>query len=154
MERAGGPVRVIGRLMPSGAWVGIESPARGYQLVFGAPDGTWLPDQDEDSEAARSGLVAAAILYFLALLPAPPGELEATQADMAALLTDLRARMSGPDRSLADEALDAVDDGLPADAVVLRLQRLLPPGSPDAAELLNARYETLSAGTQARGAPL
>ena len=82
--------------------------------------------------------------YFLASLPEPPGELEATQADMAALLTDLRARMTGSDRALASEALDAVDDGLPGDAVVLRLQRLLPPDSPDPAELLQARYRDLS----------
>lgn len=146
MERAGGPVRVIGRLMPSGAWVGIEPVAGAYRLVFGTVDGAWLPDRGDDTAAVRSGLVAAAILYFLASLPDPPGELEATQADMAALLTDLRARSPGPDRALVDEALDAVDDGLPADAVVLRLQRLLPADSPDPTDLLDARYRVLRTG--------
>jgi len=150
VERAGGPVRVIGRLMPSGAWVGIEPVAGAHRLVFGTPDGTWLPDQGDDPAAARSALVAAAILYFLASLPDPPGELEATQADMAALLTDLLARSIGPDRSLAEEALDAVDDGLPADAVVLRLQRLLPADSRDPADLLEGRYRTLSQSGRSR----
>ena len=144
MGRPGGPVRAIGRLAPSGAWVGIEPLASGYRLVFGAPNGVLVPDLSDDPGVVRAGLVAAAIVYFLASLSDPPGELEATQADMAALLTDLRARMPGSDRALASEALDAVDDGLPADAVVLRLQRLLPPGSPDAAELLEARYRVLS----------
>lgn len=143
MGRAGGPVRAIGRLAPSGAWVGIEPLAGGYRLVFGAPNGALVPDPTDDPAEIRGGVVAAAIVYFLASLPDPPGELEATQADMAALLTDLRGRMTGSDRALADEALDAVDDGLPTDAVVLRLQRLLPPGSPDPAELLEARYRTL-----------
>ncbi len=46
MERAGGPVRAIGRLAPSGAWVGIEPLASGYRLVFGAPDGALVPDLD------------------------------------------------------------------------------------------------------------
>ncbi len=144
MERAGGPVRAIGRLAPSGAWVGIEPLPSGYRLVFGAPDGALVPDPTDDPAGIRAGLVAAAIVYFLASLADPPGELEATQADMAALLTDLRSRVTGSDRALAAEALDAVDDGLPADAVVLRLQRLLPPGSPDAAELLETRYRVLS----------
>ena len=144
MGRAGGPVRAIGRLAPSGAWVGIEPLASGYRLVFGAPDGSLLTDKTDDPDGVRAGLVAAAIVYFLASLAEPPGALEATQADMAALLTDLRARTTGPDRALVAEALDAVDDGLPADAVVLRLQRLLPPASPDATELLEGRYRSLS----------
>jgi hypothetical protein len=142
--RAGGPVRAIGRLAPSGVWVGIEPLPSGYRLVFGAPDGSFLADRTDDPDLVRAGLVAAAIVYFLASLAEPPGALEATQADMAALLIDLRARTTGPDRALAAEALDAVDDGLPADAVVLRLQRLLPHASPDATELLEARYRGLS----------
>jgi hypothetical protein len=70
-----------------------------------------------DAAEARAGLAAAASAYFLASLDPPPPDLEATHADVAALVRSLAAD---------PEAIDAIDDGLPGDAVALRLATLLP----------------------------
>ena len=51
------------------------------------------------------------------MLAPPPPDLEATQADVAELVRSLAAD---------PEAIDAIDDGLPGDAVALRLATLLP----------------------------
>jgi hypothetical protein len=111
--------------------------------VFGLPGGAVIEDPTSDPVALREGLVAAAVSFFLAGLAEPPAELEATQADVAGLVTSL-ASGSGPiDDAAAREALDAIDDGLPGDAVALRLQRLLPPGA-DPLAILGDRLAAVS----------
>jgi hypothetical protein len=89
--------------------------------------------------AKRAGLAALACTFFLAALDDPPQELEATHADIANLVMSLTSRSDlDEDPGAAREALDAIDDGLPADAVALRLHRLLPPGA-DAMTILRDR---------------
>lgn len=132
-----GPVRAIGRLGPGEPWVGFAPSAEGHRLVFGRADGSLATDPTTDPVDRRAGLVAAAVAFFLALLPDPPAELEATQADIAGLVSGLVAGGVG-DAGPGREALDAIDDGLPAEAVALRLQRLLPAGA-DALAILRAR---------------
>ncbi|RPH34733.1 MAG: hypothetical protein EHM90_05605, partial [Chloroflexi bacterium] len=119
----GGSVRAIGRLGPEGPWVGFASSADGHRLVFGRADGSVAFDPTTDPGERRAGLVAAAVTFFLAALADPPAELEATQADIASLVSGLAT--GEVDAAAAwQEALDAIDDGLPAEAVALRLQRL------------------------------
>lgn len=140
MSRAAGPVRAIGRL-PEGPLVGIEPDPDGYRLAFGLPDGTWLADPATDALERRSGLVAGAIAFFLASLDDPPAELEATHADIARAVGSLASSLTMPEeRATISQALDAVDDGLPADAVALRLLPLLPLPDADPVEILRARY--------------
>lgn len=139
----GGPVRAIGRLGPDGPWVGFAQSPDGYRLVFGRVDGSVATDPATDPGDRRAGLVAAAVTFFLAALDDPPAELEATQADIAGLVSDLAAEDVG-DAGAWQEALDAIDDGLPAEAVALRLQRLLPADA-DALTLLRARARLASA---------
>ncbi len=145
MTPAAGPVRAFGRLRPDGPWVGFEPGPGGYRLVVGWPDGTIRADRTEDPTEIRDGLVAGAIGFYLATFDDPPVELEATQADLGALVGHLVAHDRDPGWvTEATEALDAIDDGLAGDAVALRLQRLLPRGS-DALEILHRRAASLSA---------
>ena len=142
MPRTEAPVRAIGRLTPDGPWVGIQPDGAGYRLVFGLAEGALLADATTDPAARRAGLLAAAIAHFLGLLTDPPPELEATQADFAGLLVTLATDREGKARAAAQEALDAIDDGIQADAVALRLQQLLPPGA-DAVAILRGRIARL-----------
>lgn len=151
MSRVAGPVRVIGRL-PDGPLVGIEPAGDGYRLVFVLPDGTWLADPATDPLERRSGLVAGAIAFFLASLDAPQADLEATQADLARVIASLSPSLTSPEEdATASQALDAVDDGLPADAVALRLLPLLPSPDADPVEILRARYATATRAVRRRG---
>jgi hypothetical protein len=132
-------VRAIGRLEPDGVWVGFADEAGGYRLVFGSPTGAVVADAATDPGERRAALVAAAIAFYLEALPDPPAELEATQADVARLVASLVTNAtSAADAALGREALDAIDDGLPSDAVALRLQQLLPAGA-DPLEILRDR---------------
>lgn len=141
MSRAAEPVRVIGRLPPDGPLVGIEPGGDGYRLAFGLADGTWLADPTTDPVDRRAGLVASAIAFFLASLDYPPAEMEATQADLARVVESLARDLTSPEeRATASQALDAVDDGLPADAVALRLLPLLPLSDADPVEILRVGY--------------
>jgi hypothetical protein len=112
--------------------------------VFGPAGGPALEDPTTDPADVRAGLVAAAIAFFLAVLDDPPVELEATHADVAGLVRSLAtsptASESDAERLATREAVDAIDDGLPADAVALRLQRLLPPGA-DAVTIIRDRLD-------------
>jgi hypothetical protein len=138
-----GPVRAIGRLGPGEPWVGFAASADGHRLVFGRADGSLATDPTTNRVDRQAGLVAAAVAFFLALLADPPAELEATQADIAGLVSGLvteGVEDAGPER----EALDAIDDGLPAEAVALRLQRLLPAGA-EALTILRARARRATA---------
>ena len=88
--------------------------------------------------------MAVAIAFFLSSLPDPPVELEATQADLARLVSSLVIEPpDAPQTTPAREALDAIDDGLPGDAVALRLGRMLPAGT-DAVAILRARADASS----------
>jgi hypothetical protein len=111
--------------------------------VFGLAGVAVVEDPTTDPLDRRKGLAAAAAAYFLAALDDPPVELEATQADVAALVTTLATGTGSEHDAAAREALDAIDDGLPADAVALRLQRLLPPGA-DPLTILRDRLAAVS----------
>jgi hypothetical protein len=144
MSRAAGPVHAVGRLAPDGSWVGFSWTPDGYRLVFGAADGSVRVDDIAHPAARRAGLVAVAIAFFLSSLPDPPAELEATQADLARLVSSLVIEpRNAPATTPAREALDAIDDGLPGDAVALRLGRMLPAGA-DAVAILRARAQPAS----------
>jgi hypothetical protein len=139
---ADAPVRAIGRLEPDGPYVGFQLGPHGHQLVFGMPDGSIRPDPTTGPAERNAGLVAGAIAYFLTAVTDPPPEFEATQADMAAVVISLAAELDGEPRRMAQEAVDAIDDGIHADSVALRLQRLLPPGA-DAVAILRDRLAQL-----------
>jgi hypothetical protein len=145
MPPAADRVRAIGRLAPGGPWIGFAATPSGHRLVVGEPDGSARVVQADDL-ASRAGLAAAASAYFLATLLPPPPDLEATQADIAGLVTSLaRSRPPDEDPAVTREVIDAIDDGLPGDAVALRLAPLLPPGA-DPVALLSA----LVAGSEPR----
>ena len=147
MSGAAEPVRAIGRLPADGPLVGIEATSGGYRLVFGLADGTWLADPTTGQLERRAGLAAGAIAFFLSSLEDPPAELEATQADLARVIESLAsAAESREERAAANQAVDAVDDGLAADAVALRLLPLLPSGPSDPVEILRARYARARSG--------
>ncbi len=144
MGGAAEPVHAVGRLAPDGSWVGFRRTPDGYRLVFGAADGSVRIDDTVHPAARRAGLVAVAIAFFLSSLPDPPAELEATQADLAGLVSSLVVQPPHPaDDTPARAALDAIDDGLPADAVALQLGRMLPAGA-DAVAILRSRAESPS----------
>jgi hypothetical protein len=115
----------VGRIGPGDAWVGFGVDGADYHLVLGAPDG-------ERRVPADAGLLLAlAIAYFEEALGEPPVELEATHQDMAALVRHVASGEADPARRrLLDEAVDAIDDGLGADAVAGRLAAAMP-GTPN-----------------------
>jgi hypothetical protein len=110
-----GPV-AVGRLAPDGAWVGFAADGAGYRLAIGDGDRVRLLGANADL------LLALAIAYFEeALDEAPPG-LEATHADVSELVRHVAQAEEEPARArLLAEAVDAIDDGLGADAVATRL---------------------------------
>jgi hypothetical protein len=113
-QSAEGPC-AVGRLTPQGPWIGFQPAASGYRFVVG------LNGALRSSEADVDLLLALAIAYFTEALEAAPPEMEATQADLSALITDLAQRETDARvRSLLGEALDAIDDGLAGDAVAGR----------------------------------
>jgi hypothetical protein len=112
----------VGRLGPSGPWVGFAPTLDdGYALVVGADDG--------DAAAATADpddLVALAIAYFADELPEPPESLAATHGDIGALIRHVAEGATDATRVIQlAEAVDAIDDGLAADVVVGRLSRCL-----------------------------
>jgi hypothetical protein len=105
----------IGRIGPDGPWVGFVRADGAYRLAVGLPDGV-------RSEPADAGvLLAMAIAYFEDALEDPPPDIEATQADLSALVRHLALHEPSAERRLLDEAVDAIDDGLAVDAVINRL---------------------------------
>ena len=110
-----GPV-AVGRLAPDGAWVGFAADAGGYCLAVG--DGERVRLLDADAET----LLALAIAYFEEALDEAPAGLEATHADVSELVRHVALAEPEPSRArLLAEAVDAIDDGLGADAVATRL---------------------------------
>ena len=108
--------RAIGRIRDGGPWIGFQPVDTGYLLVVGS-------DATVRSRVADADLLLAlAIAYFEEAFPDPPPELEATQADVSALVRHVAAEESDPARQrLLGIAVDAIDDGLAGDAVANRL---------------------------------
>jgi hypothetical protein len=101
--------------------VGFIANGAGFHLAFAQPGEAVTISQAQGSTRIAE-LLAATIAYFEEALEPPPPELEATQADLAGLLSWMAA--TEPDagrRRVVREALDAIDDGLAGDAVVARL---------------------------------
>ena len=130
----------LGRLDPSGPWIGFVLEPGSPLLAVGLADGSL-----RSAAAGAREIVSAAIAYFAELFPDPPQELEATHADVAELVRSLVA--DEPDaerRGLLMEAVDAIDDGLASDAVVGRLmvaQQQVDPA--EAAEVLRSAARLL-----------
>jgi hypothetical protein len=133
----------VGRLDPDGPWIGFAPTMEDrYALVVGRDDQVVAVA----GETGPGDLVALAIAYFADELGAPPESLAATHGDLGALVRAVAEAEPDPSRrSLLNEAVDAVDDGLAADVVVWRLSRCLG-GDEDPAERLRRRAAELLAG--------
>lgn len=109
--------RAIGRTSPDGAWIGFAAEPGGYRVVVGSDD------RGERSRPADAGvLLALAIAYFEEAFEDAPSDLEATHADLSALVRYVAVLEDSPElRPALAEAVDAIDDGLPGDAVASRL---------------------------------
>ena len=115
---------LVGRLGDDGLWLGFApSLDDGYLLVV--TDG----NETHRSAALPDDLVCLAIAYFEDALGEPPEQLAATHADIGALIRHV-AEGAPPDRRAAlSRAIDAIDDGLAGDAVIVALAGCLEPGS-------------------------
>ncbi|HEX6474637.1 MAG TPA: hypothetical protein VF114_06075 [Candidatus Limnocylindria bacterium] len=106
----------IGRTSPSGPWIGFAADASGYHLVVGDGRG------ERTRRADVATLLALAIAYFEEAFEEGPADREATHADLSALVRHVFEHEDRPDLRVAlAEAVDAIDDGLPGDAVASRL---------------------------------
>lgn len=93
----------------------------GYALVVEGSAGSRRAAADADL------LLTLAIAYFEDALDPPPDDLAATHADIGALVRHVaEAEVDVSRRRLLEEAVDAIDDGLAADAVIARLTAVLP----------------------------
>jgi hypothetical protein len=112
----------VGRVDVGGPWVGFAPTLDdGYALVVGTDDRAAAA-----GPAARDDLIALAIAYFADELQEAPEALAATHGDIGALVRHVAAGETDPERAHhLGEAVDAVDDGLAADVVVVRLSRCL-----------------------------
>jgi hypothetical protein len=148
MQPAAAPLesaRAIGRLEPDGPWIGFGFRGGALRIVLGAPDGL------RDAPAEPDVVLALAIAYFTDALAEAPPEVEATQADLSALIGDLIRRVPNPARrAQLEEALDAIDDGLAGDAVAGRLAAARSPvnAGVDPVELLLARSRELASSAR------
>jgi hypothetical protein len=129
----------VGRLGADGPWVGFAPTLDDtYALVIGAVAGgpRHVPANSDD-------LLALALAYFEEALDPPPDELAATHGDIGALVRHLAEQ--APDeaqRRLLGEAVDAIDDGLSAEATIARLSRALGDGA-DAIVRIRRRVSAL-----------
>jgi uncharacterized protein YjaZ len=106
----------IGRIRAGGPWIGFQPSAQGYRVLAGSSSLV------RGREASADEMLAMAIAYFEEAFDDAPQELEASHEDLSALVRHLCAgRLDPKDRRLLDEAVDAIDDGLPGDAVANRL---------------------------------
>lgn len=132
----------VGRIGPGGPWIGF-APAIDdrYELVIGGGDGS-----PRRLAADADDLVCLAVAYFEDDLDEPPEELAATHGDIGSLVRHVAEHEADIERRrLLGEAVDAVDDGLPADAVVSRL-RLCLAGPEDPVARLRRRVTEMSGG--------
>jgi hypothetical protein len=107
---------VIGRSRPNGPWIGFAAEPSGYRIVAGDNRG----ERSRPADAAL--LLALAIAYFEEAFEDAPSDREATHADLSALVRHVAADEVRPELRVAlAEAVDAIDDGLPGDAVASRL---------------------------------
>jgi hypothetical protein len=130
----------VGRVAPDGPWIGFAPTLDdGYELVTGGSAAT-----SQRADAAPDDLLSLAIAYFEEELDLPPDELAATHSDIGSLVRHLLEHETDAERRrLLGEAVDAVDDGLPADAVIGRLRRCLA-GSEEAGARLSRRAREMS----------
>ena len=141
-----GAVAAVGRLGSNdGPWFGLVPDGDGYRLAYGETAGDRAGEiraVTAGERQARRDVLLAVIAFFEPETVPPPPDLEATQLDVAQAVRWL-ARVSGdeaerhpprdPDaRAELQCALDAIDDGLPADVVVGHLYDALrrPSGGP------------------------
>lgn len=111
----------VGRPAPDSWWIGFQRAEDGYRFVVG------LEGEVRAAEADLDLLLALAIAYFTEAFEGAPPDLEATQADLSALVAHLAEREADPGRGkLLAEALDAIDDGLAGDEVASRLTAARP----------------------------
>ncbi|HET7581861.1 MAG TPA: hypothetical protein VFL75_03795 [Candidatus Limnocylindria bacterium] len=109
-------VCAIGRVSDDGPWIGFQPGPAGYRVVAGR--GPVIRGRTADANV----LLALAIAWFEEAFDDPPPELEASQADLSALVRHVAAGEQVADRRhLLAEAVDAIDDGLAGDAVANRL---------------------------------
>jgi ribosomal protein S15P/S13E len=130
----------VGRIGPDGPWIGF-APAIDdrYELVIGPANGV-----PRHVAADADDLLCLAAAYFEDDLGEPPEELAATHGDIGSLVRHVAEHEADPERRrLLGEAVDAIDDGLPADAVVSRL-RLCLAGSEDPLARLTRRVNEIS----------
>jgi hypothetical protein len=129
----------VGRLGAGGPWVGFAPTLDdSYALVVGA-----VPGGPRQVPADAGDLLALALAYFEESLDAPPEDLAATHGDIGALVRHLAEH--APDDAqgrLLGEAVDAIDDGLAADATIARLSRALGDGA-DAITRIRRRVSDL-----------
>lgn len=137
----------VGRLAPGGPWVGFAADEGGYALAFGEGSSE---RRGPSGATARRDLLAAALVYFDDG-EAPPEALQATHGDVADLVRWLAATAPDDDtRTLLLAAVDAIDDGLAADAVMLCLEEAAAGSDRTASEqadpidLLAERYRDLT----------
>ena len=133
------PACAVGRLHAGGPWVGFAPTLDdGYALVVGTDDGTVR------GPAGVDDVVALALAYFEDELGEPPEELAATHADIGALV---RHAAEGATTTAAHAALmlavDAIDDGLGADAVIERLSVASPAGANPGGHLMRRAAQLL-----------
>lgn len=117
------PACAVGRIGPGGPWVGFAPTLDdGYALVVEGARGSRRVEADADL------LLGIAIAYFEDALDPPPDDLAATHADIGSLVRHLaEAEADAARRRQLREAVDAIDDGLAADAVIARLAAALSP---------------------------
>lgn len=114
------PACVVGRLDPGGPWIGFAPTLDdGYALTVTAEG--W----SDRLVAGPVDLIALAILYFEEAAESPPEETAATHGDIGAIVRHASERVGPEARPASAEAVDAIDDGLAADVVIGRLQRVL-----------------------------
>jgi hypothetical protein len=137
-------LRAIGRLEPDGPWIGFDHTGDQYRFIVDSRGTLHAAPADADL------LLALAIAHFTEACHGAPPDLEATQADLSALVRHLMQGATDPrQRALLAEAQDAIDDGLAGDAVANRLAvaRGALNERVDPVELLLARAEELLRGT-------
>ena len=134
-----GAACAVGRIGPSGPWVGFAPTIDdGYALVVGGLAGGF-----RRAAADAEDLLALASVYFEETLDEPPEELAATLGDIGSLVRHIAEHEGDPERRrLLGEAVDAVDDGLAADVTIARLGRALGEGV-DAAARIRRRVSVL-----------